>query len=162
MSKVIPIKDKIFSQPYVVVGVILEKDNKFLLVQEGKIDIGKWNIPAGWLDLNENILAGAVRETKEETGLDIELTGLLGVYASAKKGNIYINHAVRFIFTAKLLSEKLNYPKDEISAARWFTYQEIKSMAEQLRSRTILPQIEDYRAGKIYSLDVIKSFISRV
>jgi ADP-ribose pyrophosphatase YjhB (NUDIX family) len=141
-----------------------KKDGKFLLVQEGKVDIGEWNIPAGWLDLNEDIMAGAIRETKEETGLDVELTGFLGVYASAKKGKIFINHAIRFIFTAKALNEELNPPKGEILDARWFAYEELKVMSDQgiLRSRTILPQVEDYLAGKIYSMDAIKPFISRV
>ena len=104
MSNAIPIKEKIFTQPYIVVGVVLEKDGKFLLVQEGKVDIGEWNIPAGWLDLNEDIMAGAIRETKEETGLDVELTGFLGIYAGCKIRDNKINHCVRIIFSAKPLS----------------------------------------------------------
>ena len=47
----------------VVTGGILEKDGKFLLVQEKqKIHKGKWNVPAGGLDENESLMEGAKRE----------------------------------------------------------------------------------------------------
>lgn len=49
----------------IVVGGIIEKDGKFLLVQEGKEECrGKWNIPAGHLEPNETILDGVKREVK--------------------------------------------------------------------------------------------------
>src|SRR4030042_6900328 len=156
MSEVIPIKEKIFTQPFVVVGVVLEKEDKFLLVQEGQVDVGTWNIPAGWLDLNEEIIAGAKREAQEETGLDIELTGFLGVYASCKRADDKIINPVRFIFAAKPLTDKLNYPKDEILDAKWLSYEEINGMKDKLRSRTLIQQIEDFLAGKFYPMDCIK------
>ena len=50
----------------VVTGGILEKDGKFLLVQENqKICKGKWNVPAGGLDENESLMEGAKREIYE-------------------------------------------------------------------------------------------------
>jgi len=162
MSETIPVNNKIFSQPFVVVGVILVKDGKFLLVQEGQVDVGTWNIPAGWLDMNEEIIIGAKREAQEETGLDIEITGFLGAYASCKQVNDKIINPVRFIFAASPLNEKLNYPKDEILDAKWFSYEEIKGMEDKLRSRTIIPQIEDFLAGKIYPLEIIKPLLSLI
>lgn len=161
MSEVIPIKEKIHSQPFVVVGVILEKAGKFLLVQEGKVDVGMWNIPAGWLDLNEDIISGAKREAKEETGLDIEITGFLGVYTSSKIKDERLEHPVRFIFSAKPLSQELNLPKGEILDAKWFTYDEVKKLEKdkKLRSRIIINEIDDYLADKIYPLEIIKPFI---
>ena len=161
-AKTIPIKQRNFGQPFVVVGVIIEKDGKFLLIQEGKVDKGKWNIPAGWLDLNEEIIPGAIRETKEETGLDINITGLLGVYSSSKLVGKNITHPVRFIFAAKPLNQKLNYSQDEILDAKWFTYEEIKTMGEKLRSQTIIRQIEDYLAGERYPLAIIKPHLDRL
>jgi len=162
MLKTIPIKEKIFSQPFVVVGVILEKDGKFLLVQEGRTDVGKWNIPAGWLDLNEDIIEGAKRETKEETGLAVEITGFLGIYASARQRENGINHPVRIIFCAKPLSDKLKLPKGDILDARWFTFEEIKNLGENLRAQVIINEIDDFLAEKIYPLEIIKPFISRI
>ncbi|MBD3359517.1 MAG: NUDIX domain-containing protein [Candidatus Buchananbacteria bacterium] len=152
----IPIENKVFSQPFVVVGVIIEKDNKFLLVQEAAIEKGKWNQPAGWLDLKEDILAGARREAKEETGLDIEVKGLLGVYSLVKYQQNKLIHALKFIFGAKPLTDNISFDKNEILDVKWFTYDEIKNLDDQLRDLDIIKEIEDYWAGRIYPLDVIK------
>ena len=57
----------------IIVGGIIEKDGKVLLVQEKQEECyGKWNIPAGHLDCNESLIEGAIREIKEETGIDIK------------------------------------------------------------------------------------------
>lgn len=64
----------------VIVGGIIEKEGKILLVQEKQEKCyGKWNIPAGHLDYNESLSEGAIREIKEETGCDVELTGIANV-----------------------------------------------------------------------------------
>ena len=56
----------------IIVGGVIEKDGKVLLVQEKQDECyGKWNIPAGHLDCNESIIEGARREIKEEVGIDI-------------------------------------------------------------------------------------------
>ena len=53
----------------VMVGGVIEKEGKFLLVQEAKENCkGKWNLPAGHLEINESIFEGAKREIFEETG----------------------------------------------------------------------------------------------
>ena len=53
----------------VIVGGIIEKEGKYLLVQEAKKKCyEKWNFPAGHLDFNESLEQGAIREIKEETG----------------------------------------------------------------------------------------------
>jgi len=155
----IPIKEKIYTQPFVVVGCLIEKDGKFLLVQEGSVERGKWNQPAGWLDLKENIIEGAKREAIEETGLDLEITGFLGVYSSFKILDNKTINSVKLIFAAKPLSDKLNYPKDEIMDAQWFSLDETKQMKDKLRSQQIITVIENYLAGKIYPLEIIKPFI---
>jgi len=71
-----------------VVSVYVIKDGKLLMVQENQPHCrGKWNLPAGHLDQNENMFDAAIREAKEETGLDVKLTGFLGVQNCAHGGD---------------------------------------------------------------------------
>ena len=64
----------------VVTGGILEKNGKFLLVEENKKECrGKWNVPAGGLVENESLIEGAKREIYEETGCKVEITGILEI-----------------------------------------------------------------------------------
>ena len=61
----------------VIVGGIIEKDGKYLLVQEAQEKAyKKWNFPAGHLEFNEGLKQGAIRDIKEETGCDVELDGV--------------------------------------------------------------------------------------
>ena len=65
----------------IIVGGIIEKNGKFLLVQEAKEKcFGKWNIPAGHLELNETIMEGAKREIVEECGCNVEINGILKIF----------------------------------------------------------------------------------
>ena len=159
MAVTIPVKDKKFTQPFVVVGVILEKDDKFLLVQEGVAERGTWNQPAGWLDFKEDIIAGAKREAEEETGLKIEIIGFLGVYSNCKYVEGKLVNPVKLIFAAKPLTSKIKIQGKEILDAKWFSFGQIKKLKEKLRSPRIINEIEDYLAGKIYPLEIIKPFI---
>ena len=64
----------------IIVGGVIEKNGKFLLIQEAQEKCrGKWSIPAGHLDPNENIFDAAKREVFEETGCKVELTGILQI-----------------------------------------------------------------------------------
>lgn len=70
-----------FTDPKVGVGVLVVDDSKILLVRRRMMpERGKWSIPAGFLDRGEDPEVVAVRETQEETGLDVEIAGLVDVY----------------------------------------------------------------------------------
>ena len=153
---------RVFTQTFGIVGVILEKDGKILLIQEGGnfIDTGKWNQPAGWIDVGENPLEAAVREIKEETGLDVTLTALLGVYSLVKQNQATsaqeIPHALKFIFKAQITGGELMQPNEEIADLRWFTPEEIATMGpETLRDLDIKQEVFDYFAGQEFPLDLL-------
>ena len=79
---------RVYTQTFGVAAGLLERDGKFLLVQENNQahpDHGKWNQPAGWIDVGENPITAAAREVKEETGYDFTPTHLLGIYALVRK-----------------------------------------------------------------------------
>lgn len=71
-----------YLNPKVVVGTILERDGRVLLMRRA-IDPsrGLWTFPGGFVDFGETVTDAALREALEETGLEVELTGLLDVYS---------------------------------------------------------------------------------
>ena len=71
---------RVFTQTFGVVGAILEKDGKILLVKEVKEEAkGQWSHPAGWIEVGENLIESIKREVKEESGYDFKPTHIIGV-----------------------------------------------------------------------------------
>lgn len=153
-SKIIRIskKDRSAKQPFIIVGCLIEKNGKFLLVKED----GKWNQPAGWLELKENIVEGAKRETEEETGIKVKITDFLGVYTLIKQKRSKILHAVKFIFIGKPISKK----KKSLKGIKtdWFSFEEIKKMSGQFWDPDVQKEIDDFIQGKKYLLEVCNNF----
>lgn len=139
----------------VVTGGILEKDGKFLLVQESQeICKGKWNVPAGGLEENESLIEGAKREIYEETGCKVEITGILEIINEILEGvNI-----VCFFFDTKIINENVKVEGQEILNVKWFTYEEIMDMKDELRADGyFLSTIKNKIDNKIQSTEIIKS-----
>lgn len=115
----------------VVTGGVVEKNGKFLLVKEKQeICKGKWNIPAGGLDPNESLTEGAEREIYEETGCKVKATGILEIFNEVLEG---VN-VVCFFFDTKIMDEEIKVDGKEISSVKWFTYDEIQNMKDELRA----------------------------
>ena len=106
---------------HVTTDVIVIKDNKLLLVRraEGKLtEGGKYALPGGHLDRDERIKVGALRELKEETGYEGEITSLFRIIGNPdRKGEDRQN--VDFIFLVKA-GEQISTPDDESSEIVWF------------------------------------------
>ncbi|MEF9929526.1 MAG: NUDIX domain-containing protein, partial [Massilia sp.] len=66
-------------KPSVTVAAIIEHEGRFLLIEEETSEGIKLNQPAGHLDPHETLTEAAVRETLEETGWDVEATGIVGI-----------------------------------------------------------------------------------
>lgn len=117
--------------------VIIEKDGCYLLVQEKKeIVRGLWNLPAGRAEAGEKIEETAVREVKEETGYSVKLIEKIGRWGAAD--------AVKHVFVAEIVGGDLNLPINEIMDAKWFSFEDIKKMADKLRHKFILEVIDKY------------------
>lgn len=158
---------RVFTQTFGVVGALIEKEGKFLLVQEAnvnKTDQGKWNHPAGWIDVGEDPLEAAKREVKEETGLDFTPTHVLGFYSLVRqdleKSLGSTPHALKLIFLGKLSDEAAQALHDDVSETRWFTPEEINQLGDQLRDVDIKAQVNDYLNGKRYPLELLTHTIS--
>ena len=138
----------------IVVGGVIKKNNKYLLVQEGQESCrGKWNIPAGRLDPNESVLDGAKREIYEECGYNVELTGIAHISNRVMKDNEFIG----IIFQTEIKNGSIKYDKEEILDVKWFTYEEILNMKDELRSFDwMIDAITRVRDDKTVKLDIIK------
>jgi len=138
----------------IIVGGIIEKDGKFLLVQEAQEKCrGKWNIPAGHLDPNETIFEGAKREIFEECGCRVELSGVLQIGNKVLSNDTWIS----VTFATRLINENIKFDKNEILDVKWFTYEEILSMKEELRNyEWITNAITAYVEKRIVNIDVVK------
>lgn len=131
---------KNFIQVPVVAGVLIEKEGKFLLVQEKQERVyGLWNFPAGLVDIGESIEEAAVREAFEETGFTVQLNQKIDIFQNTA------TEPPKHIFVAKITSGEINFPKDEILDVSWFSYEEIIDMKGQLRNTWILEAIEIYK-----------------
>lgn len=125
-----------YQNPRNVVGVLPIWGDKVLLCRraiEPRYD--KWTLPAGFMELGETTAQGALRETQEEAGAQIELGPLYTV--------IDVPHAeqVHFFYLAKVLSEEL-FPGPESLEAAFFTLQDIPW--NELAFRTVSSTLECY------------------
>ena len=152
---------RVLTQTFGVVGAILEKDGKILLVKEAKeVAKGMWSHPAGWIDVGENLIKAVKREVKEESGFDFEPTHILGVYSLFKK-NLkerfgITPHAIKVIFIGKISDNKIGELYDDVSETKWFTAEEIYQMdINTLRDPDIKKMVKDYFAGRSYPLDLL-------
>ncbi len=86
--------------PRLAADIIIEfPDGEIVLVKRGvKPYKGRWAIPGGGVEIGETVEQAAVREAKEETGLDIKLTGLVGVYSDP--GRDPRGHTVSIVYHA--------------------------------------------------------------
>lgn len=152
---------RVFTQTFGVVGAVLEKDGKILLVKEAEnFDVGKWSHPAGWIDIGEDPTEAAKREVLEESGYEIELTGLLGIYSLVRKdAAAYVSdtpHAIKLIFKGKLLNDRPKQLHEDVSETKWFAPEEIEAMdSTTLRDVDIKQMVKDYFAGKESPLNIL-------
>jgi ADP-ribose pyrophosphatase YjhB (NUDIX family) len=73
----------IFSDPKVVAAVLIEMDSRLVMIRRAnEPGQGLWSFPSGYVDRGEPVETAAIREVKEETGLNVSLTGFLGVYST--------------------------------------------------------------------------------
>lgn len=137
----------------VIVGGVIEKDGKYLLVQEAKKHCyEKWNFPAGHLDFNESLKQGALREIKEETGCDVELNGVCYIGNRILEDDLF----VMIVFNGKLINENIVYDRDEILDVKWIDYEEImNNMDENLRGSYVKKAVYNSKNNIISPLEIV-------
>jgi 8-oxo-dGTP pyrophosphatase MutT (NUDIX family) len=146
-------------RPDVTVASIVPRDGRFLLVEEvvrGELVL---NQPAGHLEPGESLPAAARRETLEETGWNVELTDLVGVYQWTNPGDD--SHFLRFSFAARPLHHDPERQLDAgIVRALWLTRDEIAAQRARLRSPMVLRCVDDWLGGRRMPLDTVVSLLT--
>lgn len=106
--------------------VVADEGGRILLIC--RTDNGNWALPGGAVDLGESVPQAAIRETREETGVDCEITGLCGIYSDPGHVLLYTsNGEVRQEFSIVLTARPTGggpTPSDESSQVRWVSLDE--------------------------------------
>jgi 8-oxo-dGTP pyrophosphatase MutT (NUDIX family) len=140
-------------RPSATVAAVVERDGKFLFVEEIADGRRVLNQPAGHLDPGESLVAACARETLEETAYRFTPTALVGIYRW-----VYETADVtflRFAFAGRLEGFEEGRRLDkEIVAARWLTPAELAARRAEHRSPLVERCVADYLAGRRFPLDV--------
>ncbi|PLK48474.1 NUDIX hydrolase [Uliginosibacterium sp. TH139] len=144
-------------KPHVTVAAIVEREGRFLLVEEHTADGVRLNQPAGHLDEGESLEAACVREALEETAHHVAVDALVGIYQWTRpSGDITY---LRFAFAARATGFEDGRALDEgIIRAVWLTPEELAAQPERWRSPLVMQCIQDYLAGQRYPLEVIRHY----
>jgi len=145
-------------KPSATVAAIIERDGRFLLIEEHTPEGLRLNNPAGHLDPGESPAQGCAREALEETAHQFEPTELVGVYLSrfqrATTGEDITY--LRFAFCGRLGAHDPARALDSgIVRTVWMTPEEVRASAHRHRSPLVLQCLADYLAGRRYPLSVI-------
>lgn len=113
---------------HVIAGVMICEKDRYLMVQE-KIEkcYGQWNWPAGHVDDGETPEQAAVREAKEEVGLDVELVQKIGEWVDEA------DDRTRILFEAKRTSNDLLIRESEILGAAWLSRKQMADLRSSMR-----------------------------
>jgi 8-oxo-dGTP pyrophosphatase MutT (NUDIX family) len=138
----------------VTVAAVVERDQRFLIVEERVHGGFVLNQPAGHLEPNESLVDAAVRETLEETGFRFTPQHVLGIYLwrSPEAERSFLRVAFVGEAQAPAMPAKLD---DGIVAVHWLSRNHLLGRSTQLRSPMVMQCIDDYRAGIRYPLECL-------
>ena len=148
-------------KPSVTVAAIIEREGRFLLVEEETPEGLKLNNPAGHLDPGESPAEGCAREALEETTHRFTPTHLLGIYLSRFQrpradGSVEDITYLRFAFAGELGAVVPGRQLDTgIVRTVWMTPEEIRASAARHRSPLLVRCMEDHLRGQRYPLELV-------
>jgi 8-oxo-dGTP pyrophosphatase MutT (NUDIX family) len=138
----------------VTVAAVVERDGRFLLVEEETGDGVRINQPAGHLEAGESLKQAAVREVMEETAYRFEPEQLVGVYRWRHPSGAATY--VRFAFTGPADGPEAGRELDRgILRALWLTAEELRACVARHRSPLVWRCVEDYLRRRRYPLELL-------
>ncbi|HEY1289644.1 MAG TPA: NUDIX hydrolase [Burkholderiales bacterium] len=142
-------------KPSATVAAVVERDGRFLFVEEHIEGRRVLNQPAGHLDPGESLVAACRREVLEETAHRFEPTALVGIYRwhYAPKDVTFL----RFCFRGRVEGVEERPLDREIVALHWLSREELLARRAQHRSPLVQRCVDDYAAGRSFPLEVFSS-----
>ena len=140
-------------RPHITVAALIERDGRYLLVEESSGDRTVFNQPAGHVEPGENLLTAVIRETWEETAWRFRPTALSGIYQWTSPEN-QVSY-LRFCFLGTCHDHDPQQSLDTgIIRTWWLSRDDLQARAAQHRSPLVLRCVDDYQAGKRYPLEL--------
>ena len=143
-------------KPSVTVAAIIEREGRFLLVEEEADGRRVLNQPAGHLDPGESLIAACAREALEETAHRFTPTALVGVYRW-----VYPHKDVtflRFAFAGNLDGVDAGRALDgEIIATHWLSRGQLAARSAMHRSPLVMRCVDDFLSGRRFALEVLSA-----
>lgn len=123
--------------------VVVNDAGEILMIR--RTDNDNWAVPGGAIDLGESVGQAAVRETREESGIECEITGIVGIYSDPKHVILYTSNGearqeFSIVLTARPLSGQPT-PSSESSEVRWVSASEV---LHYTMDRSMRMRINDY------------------
>lgn len=140
--------------PHVTVAAIVEREGRFLMVEEDTDDGVMINQPAGHLEKGESLIDAVVRETQEESAWLFQPAGLVGIYRwpHPTKDITFIRFAFAGDVSQHDPAQKLD---DGIIRSLWMTLDELRGCEDRHRSPQVMLCVTDFLNGKLASLDIL-------
>ncbi|WP_114649279.1 NUDIX hydrolase [Pseudothauera hydrothermalis] len=144
-------------KPNVTVAAVIERDGRFLLVEEETAEGLRFNQPAGHLEAGESLPAASVRETLEEAAYHFVPEYLVGIYQWPRpQGDLTY---LRFAFGGRVSGQEPGRVLDTgIVRAVWLTPDEMRACRERHRSPLVMQCVDDWLAGRRYALELIRHY----
>lgn len=145
-------------KPHVTVAAVIEKNQRFLLVEETTDNGIAFNQPAGHLEPGEDLISAIKREVLEETAWQFQPEALVAVQLWRKTPDF--PSFVRFCFTGSVHSHNPEQALDTgILATHWLSHQEIMAKHAQLRSPLVSICVDEYLKGQRHPLSLLQTYL---
>lgn len=147
-------------KPHVTVAAIIEREQRFLIVEEETSNGLAFNQPAGHLEPSESLIDAVIREVNEETAWKFTPEYITAIQLWRKHPDA--SSFLRVCFVGNCSDYQADQALDDgIIATHWFTRDELAAQKSKLRSPLVLTTIDQYLAGEHHPLSLLKTFLDQ-
>ena len=146
-----------YKNPASAVSILIEDNNRILLGKRGQGSFlpGKWCLPCGFIEFDEDFLTAAIREVKEETGLDVSIHSIINVCSNFLSKEI---HSLVIVLLANITGGNLA-ASDDLESVGWF---DLNGILPEMAFAADISIIQRYQVQKIEGLPINTDFLLSV